>query len=285
MPSLKHVKRRIASVRSTKQITKAMDLVAASKLARTKALLSSARGLYKGADAMITDAASFPEAGGSVYAAKKPAAEAAYIVIASDRGLCGAYNSSVGKLAIAHMEEHGKQEQVIALGARGASFLSRRGKNVLSGQESAGTPSYEQARRIARRIIEGYKSGEFGEVYVVYTRFLTTVSHQPEVIKLLPIETAPDNAPLRSPVGEISYDPDPAAFLDDAVPVYLEMMIYGTAVESGVCEQAARMMSMNSATKNAQDIIETLTLSYNRSRQSIITQEINEIVSGANALK
>jgi len=273
-------------VRSTKQITKAMDLVAASKLARMKALLSSARGLYKGADEMITGAASFSQAGASVYAAKKPAASAAYIVIASDRGLCGGYNSAVCKLAIAEMEKHTHQEQVIALGARAASFLSRRGKNILSCSHigtSAG-PGYGQAQAVARRVLEGFASGEFGEVYVVFTRFLTTVTHQPEVIKLLPIETAPENATLRSPVGEVRYEPTPADFLDSAVPAYLEMMIYGCVVEAAVCEQASRMMSMNSATKNAEDIIESLTLSYNRSRQSIITQEINEIVSGANAL-
>jgi len=262
-----------------------MDLVAASKLARMKALLSSARGLYKGAAEMIADAASFPQAGGSVYAAASKTDQAAYIVIASDRGLCGGYNSSVGKLAIAHMEERGGQEQVIALGARAASFLSRRGKNVLSSSHNtSGAPSYEQAQAVARRVLEGYMSGEFGEVYIVYTQFFTTVTHQPEVIKLLPIDTAPDSAPLRSPVGEIRYEPDPSDFLGSAVPAYLEMMIYGAVVEAAVCEQAARMMSMNAATKNADDIIENLTLSYNRSRQSIITQEINEIVGGANAL-
>jgi len=261
-----------------------MDLVAASKLARMKALLSSARGLYKGADAMITDAASFPQACGSVYAASRPSDKIAYIVIASDRGLCGGYNSSVGKLAMAHMQEHRAQEQVIALGARAASFLDRRGKNVCSSHSTSSAPSYEQAQAVARRVLEGYMAGEFGEVYVVFTRFLTTVTHQPEVVKLLPIETAPDNAPLRSPVGEVRYEPSPADFLDSAVPAYLEMMIYGCVVEAAVCEHAARMMSMSSATKNAQEIIETLTLSYNRSRQSMITQEINEIVSGANAL-
>jgi len=264
-----------------------MDLVAASKLARTKALLSSARGLYKGAAELVADAASSPEAGSSIYApAKNPTDKAAYIVITSDRGLCGGYNSGIGKLAMAHMEEHGHQERVIALGARGGIFLDRRGKNVLSNSHSTSSaPSYEQAQAVARRVLEGYRSGEFSAVYVVYTRFLTTVTHEPEVIKLLPIDTAPESAPLRSPVGEICYEPNPAQFLDGAVPAYLEMMIYGTVVEAAVCEQAARMMSMSAATKNAEEIIENLTLSYNRSRQSIITQEINEIVSGANALK
>ena len=287
MPSLKHVKRRISSVRSTKQITKAMDLVAASKLYRLKPLLAPARDLYKGARQAIADAASFPEAGKSLYAAgKNPASDTAYIVMSSDRGLCGGYNSSVAKLAIAHMKESGASEQVIAIGLRGASFLARQGKNVLSDRYNMPIPPcYLKAQEVAARVLEGYMSGRYGEVNIVFTRFINTVTYEPEVVKLLPIDTAPENAPLRSPVGEVFYEPGPADFLDSAVPTYLEMLIYGAMVEAVICEQAARAVSMHAATNNAQEIIEKLTLSYNQARQSIITQEITEIVSGANALQ
>ena len=287
MPSLKHVKRRITSVRSTKQITKAMDLVAASKLYRFKPLLAHARDLYSGAREAIADAASFPEAGASLCAAgKRPVTDTAYIVISSDRGLCGGYNSSVAKLALAHMKENRADEQIIAIGARGANFLLRQGKNVTKDRYAMPVPpSYEQAQKVAARVLNDYMSGLYGEVYIVYTQFINTVTYEPEVVKLLPIDTAPESAPLRSPVGEVLYEPSPATFLDSAVPTYLEMLIYGALVEAAICEQAARAVSMNAATKNAQEIIEKLTLSYNQARQSIITQEITEIVSGANALQ
>ena len=290
MPSLKHVKRRISSVRSTKQITKAMDLVAASKLYRFKPLLKSARELFKGARETIADAASFPEAGASLYAAaqkgKSPVTDVAYIVISSDRGLCGGYNSSIAKLAIAHMKERGCDEQIIAIGARGANFLLRQGKNVVKGRYGMPVPpSYGQAQEVAARVLEGYMSGLYGEVYIAFTRFINTVTYEPEVVKLLPIDTAPENAPLRSPVGEVLYEPSPASFLDSAVPTYLEMVIYGAMAEAAICEQAARVVSMSAATRNAQEIIDKLTLSYNRTRQALITQEITEIVSGANALQ
>ena len=286
MPSLKHVKRRITSVRSIKQITKAMDLVAASKLYRLKPMLASARDLYKGAKEMIEDAAGFVEAGGSIYAAgRDPATGAVYIVMSSDRGLCGGYNTGAAKLAISHMSENGLRGQVIAIGSRGAGYLNRQGKEIISRNSMPVPPSYKQAQVMARQVLAGYMSGKYSEVYIAFTRFITTISNQPELVKILPIDTASYSAPPRKLTEEVEYEPAPATFLDSAVPTYLEMMIYGALVEAAICEQASRVVSMSAATRNAEEIIEKLTLSYNRTRQGIITQEINEIVSGANALK
>jgi F-type H+-transporting ATPase subunit gamma len=168
---------------------------------------------------------------------------------------------------------------------KGSEYFRRRGKNVVykcAGASEA--TAFEDAESLGDRAASMYKSGEVDEVYLIYTHFESILTHSPHIEKLLPIRTETQESTGSGPV-EMSYDPDIGTFISYAVPMYLNVTIYGAMMESAVCEYASRMTSMDSATRNATDIIEDLTLDYNRKRQGLITQEITEIVSGANALK
>ena len=286
---MKHIKRRIASVRSTRQITKAMDLVAASKLQRIKARLNTARIMLEHATRIVEEVKVHEHAAGSIFAGHDRAVvkSSAYLVMTSNRGLCGGYNVNVIKKALAHMDD-GKNEKIIALGGRGRSHFKRLGKNILFSDAGAmETTFYEDAALIGQRLVDLYLKGEVDEVYVTYTHFESTILHEPRVVKILPIDVALEEyeEEWQSGVAEMQYEPDRRSFLDAAVPEFINIFIYGAMVNSVACEQAARMMCMDAATKNAEEIIDDLTLSYNRQRQSFITQEINEIVAGANALR
>ena len=280
MPPLKHIKRRIVSVRSTQQITKAMNLVAASKLQKMRIRAITAREMYETAAHMIDSAAAAPGAESCEFFGNERAVKtSAFVVITSDRGLCGGYNSNVCKAAMSAMD--GKNELVVSIGAKGAAYFRRCNKDIAKKYTgSLDAAPFEVAEVIGNGLISSYLSGEVDEVYVVYTYFESMLSHVPTVRRILPIES--DNS---TPDTDMKYEPTPAKFLEDAVPEYINMFIYGAMEESSACEQAARMTSMDAASKNAEDIIEGLTLIYNRRRQSVITQELNEIVSGANALQ
>jgi len=287
MPSTKIIKRRIASVNSTQQIMKAMDLVAASKLQKAKARLDVIRPLQGNIKQVMDGIQSSEGLEENAFIEKREVKSIAYIVITSDRGLCGSYNMNVSKQALALINANaGKRELIIAVGAKGWEYFKRRGKNVEHKYESAAEASfYGDAERIGKLLVSLYTSHEIDEAYIVYTHFETILSHDPCVARLLPAgaETGGDNS--RNGQDRMTYDPDVNLFMSYAVPMYLNMFIYGAMVESAVCEQAARMTSMDAATRNAGEIIGDLTLEYNRKRQGLITQEITEIVSGANALQ
>jgi len=213
----------------------------------------------------------------------------AYIVLTSDRGLCGSFNTNVSKEASALIESNkDKNEHILAIGTKGYEYFRRKEKNVIfRGSAPSETTSFIDAELLGRKIADMYRAGEVDEVYIVYTHFESILSHTPYTAKLLPINTditeEDDDDSIYAPV-EMTFDPDPKTFFEDAVPMYLNTIIYGAMMESTVCELASRMTSMDSATRNATEIIDDLTLEYNRKRQGMITQEITEIVTGANAL-
>jgi F-type H+-transporting ATPase subunit gamma len=279
---MKIIKRRIGSVRSIRQITKAMDLVAASKLGKAKARLSSARPLFDEATRIIEEVKKCEGVAENMFAAGREVNSSAYVVITSDRGLCGGYNTIISREAWGAMA--GKEnEKIIAIGTKGRDFMRRRGKNVVQAYPGVTESSlFEEAEQIAGTLAKAYCDCEFDEVYVAYTHFESTLTHKPRVAKLLPIDIS-----LAAPATgtAMEYEPDPNTFLEHAVPMYLSMFLYGAMAESVACEMAARMTSMDSATNNADEIIEKLTLEFNRKRQGVITQEINEIVGGASALQ
>jgi len=290
MATMKAIKKRISSVNNTKKIMKAMDLVAAAKLQKARMRLENVLPLYDNIKLVMQGIKeSLATAGGEVaFAEDREVKSIAYIVISSDRGLCGGYNVNVGKEALACVNTNkDKPEKIIAIGAKGAEYFRRRGKNVA--YKSAGASeatTFEDAERIGDMVASMYKSGEADEVYLVYTHFQSILVHTPHIEKILPIRAkAPGDGSAVAGAVEMSYDPDVATFISRAVPMYLNVTIYGAMMESAVCEYASRMTSMDSATRNATEIIEDLTLEYNRKRQGMITQEITEIVSGANALK
>jgi len=289
MPSLKAIKKRITSVNNTKKIMKAMNLVAASKLQKAKSRLDNVRPMYTDIrDLMENIRAGLSDNMHVPFADEREVKNAAYIVLTSDRGLCGAYNALVSKEALAYIDGQSKSdigEMIIAVGTKGNDYFRRRGKNVIMRCEGPSeATSFTDAEALGHKVTEMYKSGEVDEVYIIYTHFETVLSHIPYIEKLLPLKAA-SSEDFDPGAFTMGYDPDPVTFLEHAVPMYLNITIFGAMIESAVCEYASRMTSMDSATRNASDIIDDLTLEFNRKRQGIITQEITEIVSGANALQ
>jgi len=264
---------------------KAMDLVAASKLQKAKARLDAIRPLYENIKLVMDGIKASLGAGDTVFAKKREVKSIVYVVLTSDRGLCGGYNINVAKEALAYINANAdKEEKIISVGIKGLEYFRRRGKNVVHRYTGVTeTTFYENAERIGNLIVSMYTSGEADEAYLVYTRFESILTHTACQVKLLPISAGSDGEKSRE---VMTYEPDISTFITYAVPMYLNMFIYGAMVESAVCENASRMTSMDAATRNASAIIDDLTLEYNRKRQGMITQEITEIVSGAaNALQ
>ncbi|MCL2627364.1 MAG: ATP synthase F1 subunit gamma [Oscillospiraceae bacterium] len=287
MASMKAIKKRITSVSNTKKIMKAMNLVAASKLQKAKNRLDAVRPMYgdikKVMDSIksgITDDMVIP------FAEDREVKSIAYIVLTGDRGLCGSYNATVSKEALACVEANkGKQEHIIAAGSKGWDYFRRRGKKIVHRCEGPSeATSFTDAEVLGNLVAEMYNSGEVDEVYIVYTHFESVLAHIPHIVRLLPLKFS-ESEDTDAGAAIMSYDPDISTFIEHAIPMYLNITIFGAMMESAVCEQACRMTSMDSATRNASDIIDDLTLDYNRKRQGMITQEITEIVSGANALQ
>ena len=287
MATMKAIKKRISSVNNTKKIMKAMDLVAASKLQKAKSRLEDIRPLYDNIKHVMDGIRAGIRPGSEIPFAeeREEVSSIAYIVLTSDRGLCGGYNANVSKEALRLINENADvRENLLTVGSKGLEYFKRRGKNVVfkcAGASEATT--FENAEDIGEIISSMYTEGEVDEVYLIYTHFESVLAHEPCIEKLLPIHAGQRNDDEKK--IEMDYDPDINTFISYAVPMYLNVTIFGAMIESAVCEYASRMTSMDSATRNAGDIIEDLTLVYNRKRQGMITQEITEIVSGANALK
>ena len=287
MATMKAIKKRISSVNNTKKIMKAMDLVAASKLQKAKSRLDDVRPLYDNIKLVMDGIKAGISRGEEIaFAEEREVKNIVYIVLTSDRGLCGGYNTNVSKEALACMNANEKtQEKIITVGTKGLEYFRRRNKSIIYKTAGASeSTTFEDAEFIGTKIATMYTSGEIDEAYLVYTHFETILSHVPRVEKILPVR-ADETSDSTQGFIEMSYDPDVSTFISYAVPMYLNVTIYGAMMEAAVCEYASRMTSMDAATRNAAEIIDDLTLVYNRKRQSMITQEITEIVSGANALK
>ncbi|MCL2030469.1 MAG: ATP synthase F1 subunit gamma [Oscillospiraceae bacterium] len=283
MPSMKVIKRRIVSVTSTQQIMKAMNLVAASKLQKAKERLNEVRPLFNEAKRVMDGVKSSIDTADNIFVTRRPVKSIAYIVVTSDRGLCGGYNLDVSKEALAFINAHkDSAAHIISVGAKGLDFFLRRRKPVAHRfADRSDATAYRDAEALVKLITSMYVSGEADEVYVIYTHFASMLSHVPHIVRLLPVGSSANTVDTGK---EMLYEPEIDTFLEHAIPMYLKVFLYGAMAEATVCEQAARMMSMDAAANNAEEIIDDLTLVYNRERQAIITQELNEIVGGANAL-
>jgi len=286
MSSMKAIKKRISSVNSTKKIMKAMNLVAASKLQKAKTRLDHIRPLFDNLK-LVMD--SIKEGIGEdeeiAFAEEREVKNIAYIVLSSDRGLCGGFNTNVSKEAFAFVEsKKDKDASIIAVGQKGWEYFRRRNKSIV--HRSVGpseATAFADAELLGSRVANMYKSGEVDEVYIIYTHFESILAHVPIIVRLLPLKSDSTEGVVNK--ISMSYDPDAKTFIEHAVPMYLNVSIYGAMMESAVCELASRMTSMDAATRNATEIIDDLTLEYNRKRQGMITQEITEIVTGANAVQ
>ena len=277
--STKEIKNRIRSMESTRQITKAMEMVAASKLRRAQAQVLNTRPYFETLYATINDIIDSTKDFSSPYLTARSGNKALYIVIAGDRGLAGGYNSNILKLVTAQME--GKDAQVLPIGKKAVDHFRSHKVTMLTEEHAlAADVSLGDCFSIAKAICRAFLAGQFDEVHVAYTNFVSVLSQTPATLRLLPL--------LRTTTGregtgssDILYEPSSEEAFEAIIPEYLGGILYGALCESRASEQAARRSAMDSATQNADDMIADLSLKFNRARQAAITQEITEIVAGS----
>lgn len=274
----KVIKNRIKSIESTRQITKAMGLVASSKLGRAKERVEATRPYFNMLHETLTDIAYANTEFSSPYVRPREVKKACYVVIAGDRGLAGGYNSNLFKLA--QREMAGQDAVVLPFGKKSVEYFERRQVPMLS-KEWAEVARVDVAAcyEASALLCEGFLSGDYDEIHLVYTNFNSMLDQSPANFKLLPLHYEKD-AP-KEPKMLILYEPSSEAVYDAIVPEYLAGLLYGAVCESACAELAARHTAMDAASKNADEMIDHLQLSYNRARQGAITQEITEIVAGS----
>ena len=277
--STKEIKTRIRSMESTKQITKAMEMVAASKLRRAQAQVLSSRPYFEILFNTINDIADTNRDFSSPYLNQRPVKKTAYVVIAGDRGLAGGYNSNILKLVMGEIQ--GKDVSVVPIGKKAVDYFRSHNVPMLTtNYAEAEDMSLGDCFTIAKRLCKQYLAGEFDEICVVYTNFVSVLSQTPGSLRLLPLlrQTTGKEGSIQS---DIVYEPDATEVFDAIIPEYLGGILYGALCESRASEQAARRTAMDSATQNADEMIANLSLQFNRARQAAITQEITEIVAGS----
>lgn len=275
--STKEIKTRIRSMESTRQITRAMEMVASAKLRKTQSKALTCRPYYETLYQTIWDIVGNDRELNSPYLQKGAGKKTAFVVISGDRGLAGGYNSNIFKLFASQAE--GREAVVLPVGRKGADHFRAHGVPTL-------TQNYTQAETVAigdcfsmaKSLCKQFLQGELDGVYVVYTKFQSVLSQQSTCLQLLPLQKDEKTAPGN---GDMLYEPDGNTVLDTIVPEYLGGVLYGALCESRASEQAARRTAMDAATQNAQEMIDGLSLQFNRARQAAITQEITEIVAGS----
>ncbi len=283
MSSIKDLRQRMSNVGTTKQILNAMNMVSATKLNRARARLEGVRPLYRGMKDVAGDLRRFEEVRGHSFATGREVKNTAYVVITSDKGLCGSYNINICEKALEHMDA-GKNEKILTIGSKAYQYFKRHGKNVVRRVSDASEAQiYQGAERLGGLFATLYASGEVDEVFIAYTHFESALSHLPRVERLLPLYGRSNST--RQKTGVAHYEPDPVSFFEHMMPLYLHMCFFSALSESVACEHAARMVNMETAGENAADIIDELKQIYNRKRQAAITQELNEIVGSANILQ
>ncbi|MGI6181704.1 MAG: ATP synthase F1 subunit gamma [Agathobaculum sp.] len=279
--NMKDIKRRIKSVQSTMQITKAMELVASSKMRRAKERTLAARPYFNTMYQTITRLAAETRDGDSVYTRSREVKNSLYIVIAGDRGLAGGYNANLFKLAAAEMGD--KPAQVITVGKKAQEYYGKRQWGVVRDYPGVAEGLHlEDTHPIIDEMLALYRDGKVDEVFLCYTEFVSPLQQEPKCIQLLPASFAREQQEESTGAKVLTeYDPSPEAVFDAIIPEYMYGVLYGAVVESYCSEQSARRMAMEAASDNASEMIENLNLSYNRARQAAITQEITEIVAGS----
>jgi F-type H+-transporting ATPase subunit gamma len=324
MPSARDIRRRIKSVKNIKQITKAMEMVAAARLRRAQERANACRPFVQKMRDVLNDVASHPENRHHQLLTGRSADKVLYLVVSADKGLAGAYNSNLLREATAQLRAGGYEKLVVS-GRKARDFFRRRGFTVAEAFTGMSEkPHFSDATNIADYIMQGYIRGEYNQIRIVYTHFYSAMNHRPTVMPVLPLEI-PGVAFTRTKAGQ-SYlsnlmdwdrdedeaaeaeteddfssdeavteeepmeakfivEPTPQDVLERLLPRYIEALVYEALVQSAASELGARMTAMGSATNNAEDIISQLVLNYNKVRQAAITREISEIVGGVEALQ
>ncbi|MDD2318770.1 MAG: ATP synthase F1 subunit gamma [Geobacteraceae bacterium] len=286
MASLKSIRKRINSVKNTRQITKAMKMVAAAKLRRAQESVLAARPYAEKLEEVLIRLSSSGGAGDHPLAAREKTEKALLIVVSSDRGLCGGFNANICKAAETFVRENSSQYAEISLltiGRKGFEYLRKRATVRKNYSNILSTMSYQEASLIGQELIDGYLAGDYDVVYLLYNAFKSVMSQDITLKQLLPIE--PPQGPEEEFLPEALYEPSKEELLAELFPKNVEVQLFHAMLESIASEHGARMTAMDSATKNATEMIAKLTLQYNRARQAVITTELMEIISGAESIK
>ena len=285
MASMRDIKRRRDSIESTGQITKAMKLVSTVKLQKVK---SRAEKTKPYSDLMYETVSNILAKSGNInHKFLKPGKsnKKAIIVITSNRGLAGGYNSNITKLII-NSTIPKDDVYIYAIGSKGREVLERKGYDIRADYSDViNEPLYTDAKQICDKLIDDYVKGEIGEIYLAYTSFKNTVVHVPKLIKLLPVDAEAVKEDSDADSTPMNYEPNDEEALNLIIPKYVCSLVYGALIEAVASENGARMQAMDNATSNAEEMIEDLSLKFNRARQASITQELTEIISGANAIE
>ncbi len=288
MASMRDIKRRRGSIQSTQQITKAMKLVSTVKLQHARTEAEKSKTYF---DCMYETVKSILSSVGNMdhpYLVSGDAKKKAVIVITSNRGLAGGYNSNVVKLVTRHEGWEKEELQIYAIGNKGREALARNGYEIAEDLSYvAEAPAFRAAMELSDRLLELFRAGKIGEIYLAYTSFKNTVSHEPTLLQLLPVQREHHAQVVHSEDGIkalMNFEPTDEEALNMIIPKYITSLIYGALKEAIASENGARMQAMDNATSNAEEMISDLTLKYNRARQGSITQELTEIIAGAEAI-
>ena len=288
MATMREIKRRRVSIQSTQQITKAMKLVSTVKLQRAKTRAENSKAYFKYMYKTITSMLAKAGNVNHPYVQGNGSKNVAVVTVTSNRGLAGGYNANIIKL-VTGSDIAKEDARIYSVGKKGADGLSRKGYQVVTeNPDYIDEPTYAQAQELSRRLLNDFEKGEIGEIYVAYTEFKNTVTHIPKLVKLLPVEASDvqedEEMSAIDKITPMNFEPSEEEAIALLIPKYVTSILYGAFVEAVASENGARMQAMDSATNNAEEIISDLELKYNRARQGAITQELTEIIAGANAI-
>ena len=289
MASMRDIKRRRTSIQSTQQITKAMKLVSTAKLQKARSRAEDSKAyfncMYQTMTSLLAKAGNLDHP----YVKSNGCEKKAIVVVTSNRGLAGGYNSNIVRL-ITGSDFKKEDVRIYAVGGKGLELLKHRGYEVVADySEIIEEPVYDDAKVVATRLLDDFAKGEIGEIYLAYTFFKNTVSHIPTLMKVLPVEAqeaeeGEEEANAVDKITPMNFEPEEEEAVRLLVPKYISSILYGAFIEAVASENGARMQAMDYATSNAEEMINDLELKYNRARQGAITQELTEIIAGAEAI-
>ncbi|OGG96483.1 MAG: ATP synthase F1 subunit gamma [Candidatus Lambdaproteobacteria bacterium RIFOXYD2_FULL_50_16] len=286
MATLKDIKLRISSVKNTQQITKAMKMVAASKMKKAEDRIKAARPYTDKLTQVVTNLASGLEAGAHPLLTKRKGGKALIVLFTSDRGLCGGLNSNLCKSLnrfIKSVLEEVEHVELVTLGRKGRDYFRKTNEKMLQSFADRKENEYtEELGKLMSQLIAGYEEGEFNRLYLAYNHFRNVITQEVTFQQVLPVQPPKGGGPAVE--AEFVLEPDKAAILNEILPQYVENQAFTALLDGFACEHASRMTSMDAATKNAGELIKSLRLQYNRARQAAITTELTEIISGAESL-
>ncbi|AOW58612.1 TPA: F0F1 ATP synthase subunit gamma [Legionella pneumophila subsp. pneumophila] len=288
MAGAKEIRSKISSINKTRKITRAMEMVAASKMRKTQERMRTSKPYANKIYEVIKHIARAASEYRHPFMSEREIKRIGIIVVTTDRGLCGGLNSNLFRetiRTIRNWQEHGKEVDIAVIGRKGQAFFRRVGGNILGSIDHLGdTPSINDFIGVVKIMLDAYYNGTIDSLHIVYNEFINTMTQKPFVKQLLPLPKSEEDKKTLSHHWDYIYEPEAKELLDEILERYIELQVYQAVVENIACEQAAKMIAMKSATDNAGDLIKEFQLAYNKARQAAITQELAEIVGGAAAL-